>query len=475
MKVLVLKPLTESIKRLKAKGFRSERITLHPLPSIIFTHPLIKKKFHLEINDISGLGFSVEEIPSNSVLLPGMIIPDMEILFMHGFSVHCKSQVLYRRVRGEVVRCGLVILDMNMHDYLKLASLIHQAKNKHSFINPVDVDFEALWDFFFESGFIYPEKYYNIVEQKDELTETFNKIYKGHPEIAQYITFEDKGKIFGHISIHRYYQKTWLLHHLAAIKSPKHKAGLVVLEHIFKHINEMHSLPSARMEYLAGYFRPDNRFSKRLFGPNTVQTIDDLNKCSVDEFAYCHITFQSNQTDPINSWVFGESNDEDILIFNQWYDKVSGGLLVRALDLAPESYYMDKDTSDEYRASGFKRERTLYSLKKDDELVAVLVINISDFGLNMSDLTNCIQVFVIDREQLDQKAFQFFIQKLAGIYEQQSVPVLIYPIECADQAGLSQNKSYMLGILNLEFIDDYLEFKHSLIYSQKTIALRQVH
>lgn len=474
-KILILKPLTENIHRIKSKQFRSERLILNPLPNIIFQHPIIQKKINLRLNDISGLGFSVEEDSDNAVLLPGMVIPELEIQFMHGFSLRCKSQILYRIPQGDVVKCGIVILDMTMRDHLKLSSFIQQAKNKNSYISTTNIDIESLWNFFFDSGFIYPEKYHHLAAQKEKFIATYKNLHKEHPEIIQQIIYQDKGKIFGHISIHRCYSKTWLLHHLAAIKSTKHKAGLVVLEQIFMHINELHSLPSAKMDYLAGYFRPNNRFSSRLFGPATVHAINDLNKCSVDEFAYCHYETLLLSEQPSSSWVLCESNTDDLSILKLWYDGESGGLSLRAMDLTPDKFSADIETNEEYNAAGFKRDRKLFSLKKDDELIAVFIANISDFGLNMSELTNCVQVFVLDHELLSKNIAQFVLQKLTAHYDNETIPVLFYPKSYADTQGFLYKKTYMLGILNLEHINDYLEFKHSLTSPRKPVDIRRIN
>jgi hypothetical protein len=461
--VIVFKPEKDNIRRMKSKEHRMERLVLSPLPNLIFRHPFTQKNILLGLNDISGLGFSVEEDSENSVLLPGLIIPRLEIEFIHGLSIFCRAQVLYRIPKEDVVRCGLVILDMNIQDHIKLSSLIYKAKNKYSYIGCSNVDLEALWDFFFDSGFVYPEKYLQLAEQKDKFINTYKKIYNENPEIVQHIIYQDKGKIYGHISICRYYRKTWLLHHLAAIRSPKHRAGLVVLEHILQHINELHSLPTAHMSFLAGYFRDNNRFSNRLFGTSATGAMDDPKKSSIDEFSYFY--FHAGQPPAIysNEWVLGETDCEDLQLLKQWYDTVSGGLLIDALDLDPESYSMDESICRDYQRAGLKRERKIFSLKKNDELLAILTANISDFGINLSNLTNCIQIFVLDQRHVHKNILNFAITQLLEHYENKTVPVLLYPKSCADQYDYHFEKTYLLGILNLEHIGEYLKFMDSLI------------
>ena len=358
--ILVLKPEKDNSRRTKSIEQQTERLMLSPPPNLIFHHPLTQKKIILGLIDISGIGFSVEEDSENSVLLPGLIIPELEIEIIHGISITCKTQVLNRIPNEDVVRCEMVILDMNLQDYIKLSSLIHKAKNRYSDIGCTNVDLDALWDFFFESGFVYPEKYMHIAEQKDKFTSIYKKIYDENPEIAQHIIYQDKGKIYGHISICRYYQKTWLLHHLAAIKSTKHKAGLVVLELILQHINELHSLPTANMKFLVGYFRPNNRFSNRLFGTSATGAMNDAKKSSIDEFAYFYFDADKTLFTPSNAWVLCETDSEDLEILQQWYNDVSGGLLIRALDLEPETYCMNETICEDYQRPASKEKESSF-------------------------------------------------------------------------------------------------------------------
>jgi hypothetical protein len=470
--ILVFKPEKDNIRRMKSKEHRTERLVLSPLPNLIFRHPLTQKRILLGLNDISGLGFSVEEDSENSVLLPGLIIPELEIEFFQGFSIACRAQVLYRLPRENVIRCGLVILDMNVQDHIKLASLIHKAKNRHSYIGCTNVDLDALWDFFFDSGFVYPEKYMHIAEQKDKFISIYKKLYHENPEIARHVIYQDRGKIYGHVSMFRYYQKTWLLHHHAAVKSVRHKAGLVVMDHILQYINELHSLPSARMNYIGCYFRTNNQFANRVFGASS-RALNDLAKSSLDEFAYLY--FQPDGTEPrlSNLLSFCETDLEDLQILQNWYGNVSGGLLITAFDLDPESYSMEESVCKDYLEAGFRRDRKLFSLKKDDEILAILIVNISDFGMNLSELTNCIQFFALDEKQINKHIYNFAIAKAAHFYENTPVPVLFYPKTGVERLELSCEKTYVLGLLNLNFLSEYLEFISSLTTSGNSKANRQ--
>ena len=73
--------------------------------------------------------------------------------------------------------------------------------------------------------------------------------------------------------------------------------------------------------------------------------------------------------------------------------------MLEAIDLKPGKIN-GNDLGNEYRQLGLTKIRRLYSLKKNGQLRAVLVANLSDIGLNLSDITNCVKVFVTNKAEL---------------------------------------------------------------------------
>ncbi|MBW2642685.1 MAG: PilZ domain-containing protein, partial [Deltaproteobacteria bacterium] len=100
----------------------------------------------------------------------------------------------------------------------------------------------------------------------------------------------------------------------------------------------------------------------------------------------------------------------------------------------------------------------LFSLKKDGILKAVVMVNISDIGLNLADLTNCIKVIVIDSDDLPKDVLNLMFSKLSPKFEQNEIPVLIYPVSYAEKESIPYEKSYNLWALDMKHTDLY--FKH---------------
>lgn len=471
-RTFVLRTISDNIRRFKPKAFRSIRLRLSPTPNLIFRHPLTGRMVNLEIEDISGGGVSVEESCEDSVLLTGMIVPEIEIEFANGFKITCTGQVVYRNAdrngnRDNHVRCGMAFLDMNVGDQVRLSSVLHRAADQRSYVCG-RVDLDALWKFFFETGFFYPRKYALIHANKEKLKDTYEKLYLHSPEIVKHFTYQEKGAIHGHISMVRFYDNTWLFHHHAATGSWLRKAGIVVLEQIGRYVNDFACLYSTHMNFIISYYRPENRFPNRVFGGFT-KSLNDPRGASLNRFAYLHLHGEpASLTEPAplsEDHELHPTQPEDLLELGSFYEHTSGGLLLYALDLHPDMIRCS-DLNKEYRRLGFKRERHLFSLKKGRELKAVIMITRSDIGLNLSNLTNCMHVIVLDQDNLPGTAFLSALGTLIRrlrIEDPQDFPILLYPVSYAESRRIPFEKQYDLWVFNSQYSDQYFSYMENLL------------
>jgi hypothetical protein len=408
----------------------------------------------------------VEEDENKAILLPGLILPELELNFAGNCKLKCRAQVVYRKIqndnnRGRWVKCGLALLDMDIQDHVTLIALLHQVKDRNSYIcNKVDLD--ALWDFFFETGFIYPNKYAFIQKNKRQIKETYEILYTRNPQIARHFIYQDKGRILGHMATIRFYESTWLIHHHAARKSALNKAGLIVLDQIGRMINDSHRLHSLHMDHIICYYRPDNKFPSRVFG-GAAKSIKDPKGCSLDGFAYFHPKqAPAGNTSLPEGWNLTDTRVEDLQELDDFYEHVSGGLMVNALDLKPDKLGAE-ELSKEYHQLGLKRQRHLFSLMHNGELSAIAVVNVSDIGLNLSDLTNCINVFVLDSDNLPKKVLNSMIAAISTNIQYREMPVLLYPAAYMEKQDLPYEKLYNLWVCSLQYSDAYFRYLHRLL------------
>jgi hypothetical protein len=466
----VIEPERYQVKRFKPKEFRSIRQKLIPSPSIIFKHPFTEKMVNLKVVDLSGSGFSVEEDRSNAVLLPGMIIPEMELNFASNFSVKCKTQTVYRQFMGEEkngnwVKCGMAILDMSIEDHGRLSALLHHAKDDHFyFCNRVDMD--ALWNFFFDSGFIYPKKYVFLEANKEKIKAIYEKLYNQNQKIARHFIYKEKDRILGHLAMIRFYENTWLIHHHAADRTVSLRAGIAVLDQIGRFINDSHQFYSVRMNYAFCYFRPENRFPNRVFG-GIYKSIGNPKGCSLDTFAYFHCRKILNDESQLDeAWDLKETQPEDLFELQNFYEFSSGGIMLDAMELH-EGDAID-ELSMKYQQLGLKRKKHVFSLKKDGKLKAVAIINISDVGLNLADLTSNIKIIVVDSSELTKDILYLALSQLSKRFEQDEIPVLVYPVSYVEKNSIPYEKLYNFWALNMEYTDHYFKYLDELMKRHRT-------
>jgi hypothetical protein len=459
-RTFVVRQVHSNIQRFKNKKYRNVRQQLMPSPNMVFEHPLIGKRINLKLADLSGSGFSVEESEGDSVLMAGMIIPQLKISFAQGLSLKCTAQVVSRNVIGAVagektVKCGVAILDMDIRDHVKLLSILHQVENRKSYVG-TEVDMDDLWDFFFETGFVYPGKYAHFQANKEEIKKTYAKLYGKNPQIARHFIYQDRGAILGHLAMVRFYQDSWMIHHHAARKSVTIKAGLAVLDQVSHYLNELENFYFAHLRFVYCYYRPDNKFPSRVFG-GFARHCRDPHVCSLDLFAYSYYRPSDVVAHTLpESWDLSHSRPFDLLELGSFYRHASGGLMLAGFDLEPGAAGPE-ELAKEYRTLGFKLERHSYALHKDGGLRAFFLVNCTDAGFNMADLTNCVTAIILD-DALSPELLDLSLAQVSSHYEGREMPVLTYPFSYVEDRSIPYQKTYLLWILNLQFSDQYFEY-----------------
>ena len=234
------------------------------------------------------------------------------------------------------------------------------------------------------------------------------------------------------------------------------RSGISVLKQIMFHLNDMHRLPSAAMDYAMAFFRPENRFPDHIFGGFS-RFLDDQSACSLDPMAYLTYTALSLHTDLPDGWNLKESTDADLLALKNAYDATSGGLLLQAMGLdnsAPESISLERT----FDNAGLFRKRTPFTLAHRGEAKAVLVMDRSDLGLNLSELLNGIKALIIDEERLSWRVLSIAISKLVRNYPLKRVPVLFHPFSYTENHNVPFEKQYQAWVLNVEHGDEYMRY-----------------
>jgi len=460
---IVVLPDLNSFSRFPKKNIRPVRHQLSPTPKIIFEHPLSKKIMYRKVHDISLSGVAIDEVNEDSSLIPGMIIPELFINFANLLKIKCKSQVIYRKeIDDKTIRCGIAFLDMDIQSYKQLAQLIISAEEPDLYISN-DVDVDALWECFFASDFMYPEKYNVLKFNTDRLKEVYRNLYVNNPQIIINYVYEVNGKIYAHISLLRAYDNAWLLHHHIARPVGGRYVGIEVLKDMLNYINGIYHMETPKIDYIFNYYDKNQIFSDRLYS-GFAREHGDNKGCSLEYFAYFRFKFVESKS-LSDGWLLRESTQQEMWELDMHYrtnasecdGSAKNGMLIELLGLPDNK--SKEDLKKIYSELGFERNWRALSLIKDDVLKAVFIINHADVGLNLSGLLNSTTIIIIEPVELSWEVISIAINQLKDSYNIRTIPIMLYPLEFAQKNKIPYEKVYCIWILNLrKSFQDFLSY-----------------
>jgi hypothetical protein len=445
--VLALAPCSEETQEGDGEA------AVNPALIAICRHPLSDKIIRLHVGKISYNTFVLKEDPARALLFPGLIIHNMRIDFGAGDSARCVAKV----VAGRDGAWSMSILDMPIPDQRKLFSFVEKEAGKGLGASAV-IDPEDLIEFFFEAGFIYPQKYASLVQSREQLKAILSRLYIDTPSISQHFVEYDGDSIQGHICMVRFYERAWVVQHHTAVGGAG--AGSAVLAQIFRYIHSYSAFPSTGIDYAMTYYRPENRFPDRVLG-GLARSLDTPELCSIDAFSYLHLRFGENvrEAPDKSEWLLEPGTPDDLLVLKEFYERVSGGLTLKAFGLdtqRDERPTIDLDS--EFGKAGLLRKKLVFSLRNDGKLKAVMMVTDSDAGLNMSNLMKCVHVFMIDGEGVPSDLLLGQLDKLSHMYEEREIPVLLFPSSYAKRWGVAQEKTYNLLVFHVSVGRRFIEF-----------------
>lgn len=451
---VVLAPMNIRQKKYNERKFRNTRLTLAPAPQAVFDHPFTGERSTYDICDITTSGFSVFVETDFSLIIPGMILPELQVIFAGGLSLACSAQVIYlKKQRGNITRVGFLITDMDPVTYTRLFNILTRADDPHSLASS-KVPIDALWEFFFRSGFIYPEKYLCISRNKKHFKDTYQTLYHDCPEIFSSLTYQRNDQIYGHVSIVKAYPFAWMVQHLAALPMGSKRTGLFILKQMLNYLDGFHRMPSIAMKYLVFNYRPDNKFPNYFFG-GVCNILNAPYMCSVDEFAYLSHRMTNRETTLPAGWSIRTCDSEDIAALHGAYHRHSEGLMIETFGLEAD----DQTLWETYEKLGLMRKCRSYALTRNNERVCFFVVDQSDQGLNMSDLLNSIKV-IIPRPDPQYLPWHTVLAALSHIGKEYGTPdvvLQVFPSSYLDTAGVRYPKKYCMWIAKTSYFDPYYD------------------
>ncbi|HPI92830.1 MAG TPA: hypothetical protein PLT09_05975 [Deltaproteobacteria bacterium] len=460
-RTIVLEPLNTPRKLYSERKNRNPRLNLVPSPEVKFTHPLTGTDVSYDIVDINSSGFSVMVETDSSQLMPGMIIEEASIEFAGGLSLKCPVRIVYGEKRKKhSTRYGFLITDIDVQSYNRLFGVVSRADDPYARVS-YDVDMSSLWNFFFESGFIYPEKYTGIARYKDDFKETYRKLYHQCPDIFASLTYQRNGVIYGHVSLIKAYERSWMVNHLAAKDMGMKMTGYQVLSQVLNYFDSITRMPSIGMDYIIIYFPPENHFPNDFFG-GVYRALNDPSHLSMDMFAYLTLDLSGQIPALPRGWAIRECTPRDLRDLHAAYRQHSSGILADALCLdGPRTF--GESIGVTYGKYGLQRVCRTFTILHDGVPHAYLVADRSDPGMHLSELINGIKVIVPRESSIPWYVLHAALGECAREYGADSVPVQVFPSEYIERAGIPYKKRHVMWVLDTRYL-------HSNIDVIKTMA-----
>ena len=451
---VVFAPMNIEQKKFNERKFRNTRLALVPAPQAVFIHPFTGKNATYDICDITTSGFSFLMESDCTTIVPGMILSRLQVVFAGGLSLECSAQALYlKKQRGNLTKAGFLITDMDPVTYTRLFNILTRADDPHS-LAPSKVPIDALWEFFFRSGFIYPDKYLSLSNNKEHFKNTYKKLYHDCPDIFSSLTYQRNDQIYGHVSIVRAYPYAWMVQHLAALPMGNKRTGLFILRQMLNYLDGFHRMPSIGMKYLMFNYRPDNKFPNYFFG-GVCAILNAPRMCSVDEFAYLTYRLPEEETVVPAGCTIRACNQEDLAALHEAYHRHSPGLMIESFGLEMG----DNELRNSFASRGLKRRCTPHVLIRDNRRVCFFIVDQYDLVLNMSDLLNSIKVIIPDPDPqfLPWRMLLDVISCLGKEYRTADIVLQVFPSSYLDKAGVRYPKKYCLWIAKTSYFDPYYD------------------
>lgn len=251
------------------------------------------------------------------------------------------------------------------------------------------ITFPQLWQFYLTSRFIYPDKERQLAPYLAEISKTWDKLLDSSEDIFKLFVHERNSRIRSSIAVTRYYNKSWMVHHMASISDPRGMQKVLL-----KSIRWM--MDNQLLDHGIFYWRPTNKrandrfadLGKMLKGSKIEVTSENL----LDYYFF-----------PTQSSFYQQAFNLDIAAITPEESEAIIGLLSecvnpKEMDLRSlNTHHLELSNLDrEYRIHGLTRKRNVFRATKDDHVVAVILWEKASMGLNFSHFFTTFQIYFVD-------------------------------------------------------------------------------
>jgi hypothetical protein len=459
-----------------------EGVRIHPSKAFVEAeHPILKGyQFSGEIQYLStsNVSFSIEK--KDMPLVTGLILNDIHInIPPNDLNLKACIKITYCALEETSESKRFLVFGKFLGMSIDLIKVVNRLKDNLVDLRLVEAkreDFEQLMEFFFESGFIYSAKRKQLQKYAASIRQTNMKLLESNGPIVKKVIFKDENVIKGHISSIRFFDRTWLIHHMTTHNSPGTAIARAILKSISNFFLDSSSNLKANTKFVTCYFQPTNLYPEMVFG-EFKRMVANPDICDMTDLDVCVLAAEEGfKAEKIKTKAkCYEAKTEDLVNLERLLVAQKLYFLIRVEGLTAEA--MTKlEVSAEYEKIGLYRRRRVFVAKHpEDGEIVYAVCNYSSPGCNLSELTNSFRFYYSgkDSKNLSDLINALSRHVLASYQEtEMQAPVLLLDEGQPMPNLFKKIRRYRYWFLDTAHVDIFMSITESILSNAKEILKR---
>lgn len=259
-------------------------------------------------------------------------------------------------------------------------------------MSPSKISFDDLWRFYCDSGFVYQAKEHKLQPYMPAIATTWTKLLEADDSVFKLVSHAKNGHIRSALAITRYYQSSWMIHHMASLTDPW---GMkLVLAQAIKWMMANQELDNGIFYWRPNNSRADVRFSN--LGKLLEKSGAEVSTQKLYDYYYFATDEPVNAQGPRIARIRRAPAEEHGRIAD---------LLAQVVDpheialrgLTRQDLGLDR-LDRLYRPHGLSRTREVFTVRAGGSIEAVALLENGSAGLNFSHFFNKFHLYFIKQD-----------------------------------------------------------------------------
>lgn len=351
------------------------------------------EEYAFPVNDIAYRGISLN-LPNRDMARAMENTPvkiNINIDNTLDISFEASLKYMAEALKSKTMKCGFEITGIEADKKEKLKA--HIFRHNYPYIVPFHVKYlDKIWDLFFKSGYMIPEKADYVKKNKKYIEDTWVRLYDEKSKIGKMLLFMDNNELYGTVAAAKAYDNTWMLHQVAGLRHPEVKIGQYILDSI-----TIQTIEYLDVNNVKAYFRKENSWAIKKFfkfrefctlKESIEYTFQDLYEIDINEYKY----FKSGN---LNVEIEYLSSEEDRLFITDYLTKTLPELLLTTESINNYGLTLP-GTSEAYSNIGLFRGRKILIAKENKRIISFALLEYGSTGINIGGLLDVFQIFTVD-------------------------------------------------------------------------------